>query len=58
MDHFQVDSFKPVKLKEAREALERHVLRVQMHAHTNDDYKKGVLKETTLWGKLSGYFKS
>jgi len=57
MDKFQVDTFRPTKLKEAREALEKHILRVQMHAHTNDEYKKGVLKEESLWQKLSGLFK-
>jgi len=55
---FNVDNFEPVKLKEAREALEKHVLRVQMHGYTNETYKQGVLKESTLWEKVSGLFKS
>ncbi len=56
-EHFQIESFRPLRLQEARKALERHVHRVQMHAHTNEDYKKGILKEKTMWEKLSGFFK-
>ncbi len=56
-DEFKVDHFEPVKLKEAREALERHMLRVQMHGYTNETYKKGLLKESTLWEKIVGLFK-
>jgi hypothetical protein len=54
---FRIQSFRPSKLKKAREALDRHVLRVEFHAETNEAYKKGVLKENSLWQKLTGLFK-
>lgn len=52
-----IENFKPIKLKKARLALEKHLLRVQAHANTNDTYKQGVFKEVTLWQKVARLFK-
>ena len=44
--------FEPTHLKKARIALEKHLKAVEAHAATNDAYKKGLLKEPSLWEKI------
>ena len=51
------NDFEPKHLKKAREALGKHLKVVEIHANTNEDYKKGILKEPSLWYRLIHLFK-
>lgn len=51
------NDFEPKHLKKAREALEKHLKVVEIHASTNEGYKKGILKEPSLWRKILHLFK-
>jgi len=51
-DKFQIEDFEPKHLKKAHAALDKHLKAVEEHAATNDIYKKGILKEASLWEKI------
>jgi hypothetical protein len=51
-ENFQIENFEPRHLKKARVSLEKHLKAVEQHAQTNDAYKKGLLKEPSLWDKI------
>ena len=47
-----IENFKPRHLRKAREALGKHLKTVEIHAHTNETYKKGILKPPSIWEKI------
>jgi len=47
-----IENFEPKHLKKARESLEKHLKRVEIHANTNEAYKNGILKAPSLWEKI------
>jgi len=54
--------FEPVKLKEAKKRLVKHLLIVEMYANKNRVYKKESIpkehvEELSLWQKVLGIFK-
>jgi len=51
-DNFKIESFEPKHLKKARVVLEKHLKAAEKHAAMNDGYKKGLLKEVSLWSKI------
>ena len=44
--------FIPTHLKKANEALSKHLSAAEIHADTNDEYKKEVFKRPTIWEKF------
>jgi hypothetical protein len=49
-------NFEPIQLKKANKKLDKHVLSAHAHKEANDEYKRGVFKES-LWTKFVGLFK-
>lgn len=45
-------SFKPVHLKKANEILSKHLRAVEAYADANQEDKKEVFKQPTLWEKF------
>lgn len=51
------NDFEPIHLKKSRQSLDKHLKTAQIHAHENEDYKKGILKEPSWWEKFLRLFK-
>ena len=54
--------FEPIKLKEAKKKLTKHLFAVEMLINKNRVYKEKAMKEeiieeTSLWQKILGIFK-
>jgi len=50
--------FEATHIKQAIKALDKHLSAVEIHSYTNEEYKKGILKEPAIWEKLLDLFKS
>lgn len=52
------NNFEAKHIKKAVEVLAKHLRAVEVHSDLNQDYKKGILKEPSVWKKVSTFFKS
>ncbi len=44
-------------MKKAIEALAKHLMAAERHANTNEEYKKGILKNQSFWDKIVKLFR-
>jgi len=51
------NDYEPRHLQKATKALEKHLKKVEKYAYINEEYKKGILKEPSLWEKFIRIFK-
>jgi len=52
------NDFEAKHIKKSIEALDKHLRAVEVYSSTNKDYKKGILKEPSVWKKVFGLIKS
>lgn len=51
------NDFEPKHMKKAIEALAKHLMAAERHANTNEEYKKGILKNQSFWDKIVKLFR-